>query len=111
MPENNQQIPLTAPVHRSLSRPILLAGCDRPSFMILSILSVFIAGPMGFVAMRPFIGVFGIALFFVGRWFLTKLSQDDPTWKEVHFRSMRYRDFYPAIPRYDEQDQTEYSRW
>lgn len=111
MKENDAQIPITVPVHRSLSRPVLLAGCDRSSFILLSVLSVFVTGPLGFINMRPVIGVFGIVLFFAGRWYLTKLSQDDPMWKEVHFRSTRYVNFYSAIPRYDEIEQEEYSRW
>lgn len=110
-PDKDTQIPITVPVHRSLSRPVLLAGCDRSSFIFLSVLSVFVAGPLGFVNLRPVIGVFGIVLFFAGRWYLTKLSQDDPMWKEVHFRSAKYADFYSAIPRYDDFEREEYPRW
>lgn len=88
--------PLIAPVHQSLTRPHLLNGCDRELFLILSLISAFIIGPLGFLAVRPTVGCIGIAMFILGRFALAYLAKVDPQAKIVYQRALTYQNFYPA---------------
>lgn len=96
MPNQDSYDPLIAPVHQSLTRPHLLNGCDRELFLVLSLVSAFIIGPLGFLAVRPAVGFAGIGMFILGRLALGYMAKVDPMARVVYQRALTYQNFYPA---------------
>ena len=91
-----QEVLRTAVVHRSLTRPQLIAGCDRTLFIIVTLLSIFLAIPGGIMSESLFNIVFGIGLFFFGLVSLSWMAKKDPSMRQVFMRSLGYKDRYPA---------------
>ena len=80
-------------IHHSLTRPILLAGAERPlaiSNWITAAASIFGGGLHWYtVAMGAF-------LLTVGHWALVQAAKFDPQLSQVYVRHIRYQDYYPA---------------
>ncbi len=80
-------------IHQSLTRPILLAGAERPlaiSNWITAAALIFGGGLHWYtVAMGAF-------LLTVGHWALVVAAKFDPQLSQVYVRHIRYQDYYPA---------------
>lgn len=79
-------------MYAALTRPRLLAGCERKPFIALL---------MGAIALPYFAEDMFLALvtvpFAVGAILLLRnRNKVDPQWMEVYMRSLHYQDFYPA---------------
>jgi type IV secretion system protein VirB3 len=84
------------PIHRSLTRPQLVMGCDRVPFLMLCMVVTLLAGPGGIMSKNPVNMLLGGALFFIGRAALSHMAKADPAMSDVFKRSVRYRAEYPA---------------
>jgi type IV secretion system protein VirB3 len=87
----------TVPVHRSLSRPQLIMGCERFLFLMLCMVVTLLAGPGGLMTGSLMNMIIAGALFFIGRAALSNMAKADSQMSDVFRRSVRYRDEYPAI--------------
>ena len=64
----------TIPIHRSLSRPQLIMGCERFPFLMLCMVATLLAGPGGLMT-GNFTNIFiAGALFFIGRAALSNIE-------------------------------------
>jgi type IV secretion system protein VirB3 len=84
------------PIHRSLTRPQLVIGCDRVPFLMLCMIVTLLAGPGGIMSKNLVNVLLGGALFFMGRAALSHMAKIDPAMSDVFKRSVRYRPEYPA---------------
>lgn len=80
------------PLHRSLTRPILMMGGEREFVLMLGVL----AGIFIFSLAKIWAAVMGVVLWVVGMFFLTRAGRYDPQLSKTGIRSLRYRRFYPA---------------
>ncbi|MDR1508712.1 MAG: VirB3 family type IV secretion system protein [Synergistaceae bacterium] len=87
----------TIPVHRSLTRPQLLMGCERFPFLMLCMVVTLLAGPGGLMTGNFINILIAGALFFTGRALLARMAKGDPSMSGVFGRSVKYRAEYPAI--------------
>jgi type IV secretion system protein VirB3 len=84
------------PVHRSLTRQQLLAGCDRELFLLLAMFCGLLL-MSGITRMYWRNILFGTGLWLAGVPVLAKLAVYDPHFRGVVVRSIRYtRIFLPA---------------
>jgi type IV secretory pathway TrbD component len=84
------------PVHRSLTRQQLMAGCDRELFLLLAMFCGLLL-MSGITRMYWRNIILGIGLWIVGTPILAKLAVYDPHFRGVVVRSIRYtRVFLPA---------------
>lgn len=83
-----------APLHRSLTRPILLGGAERDLVIIEASLVAALVLGLGFhvvsLAMAALIGTLGHRL-------LVWIARQDPQATRVYARHRRYQVFYPAL--------------
>lgn len=81
------------PLHRSLSRPILLGGAERDLVIIEASLVAALVLGLGFhlvsLAMAALIGTLGHRL-------LVWIARQDPQATRVYARHRRYQAYYPA---------------
>jgi type IV secretion system protein VirB3 len=91
-----REILQTAVIHRSLTRPQLIAGCDRELFILITVLAVFLVIPGGVMSESLFNVMFGSGLFFCGLISLSWMAKKDSSMRSVLLRSLRYKDGYPA---------------
>jgi type IV secretion system protein TrbD len=81
------------PIHRSLIRPILLAGAERTLVLInLTCIVMLIFG----VGLHWLTAVLALFFALIGHAVLMRLSHYDPNFSRVYLRHIRYQDFYPA---------------
>lgn len=74
-------------VHRSLTRPILLAGGERELVLMLAI----IAGIFIISLFRWWSVAVGVGLWIVGMWVLQRMAEKDPQFSKTAIRAIRYR--------------------
>lgn len=85
--------PRRIPIHRSLQRPILIAGADRELVVLNACVSIAIVFSSKFALYGWVIGgLLGIAIH-VG---LVMMAKIDPQMREVYLRHIQYQDYYPA---------------
>ena len=80
-------------IHQSLTRPILLAGAERPlaiSNWITAAALIFGGG------LHWYTVIMGAFLLTVGHWALVQAAKFDPQLSQVYVRHIRYQDYYPA---------------
>src|SRR5712692_7141114 len=80
-------------IHQSLTRPILLAGAERPlaiSNWITAAALIFGGG------LHWYTVAMGASLLTVGHWALVQAAKFDPQLSQVYVRHIRYQDCYPA---------------
>jgi type IV secretory pathway TrbD component len=80
-------------IHQSLTRPILLAGAERPlaiSNWITAAALIFGGG------LHWYTVAMGALLLTVGHWALVQAAKFDPRLSQVYVRHIRYQDYYPA---------------
>ncbi len=81
-------------IHRSLTRPLLLAGAERELVIVnLTIIGALIFG-VGFHWMT--IGVAGFLATF-GHWALVCLAKKDPQLRIMYMRHVKYHPMYEAL--------------
>jgi type IV secretion system protein VirB3 len=88
--------PRTVPIHRSLTRPVLLAGADRE--LVLANGVVVTALLFGIGLSRYTVAI-SAALLILGHWGLVLLSKYDPQIRQVYMRHIQLAEYYPAAPR------------
>ena len=87
--------PRRAPIHPSLTRPLLLAGAERELVLVnATIIAALIFG-VGFHWLSLTIG--GL-LATVGHWALTRAAKYDPRLSRIYVRHVRHQPYYPARP-------------
>ena len=80
-------------IHQSLTRPILLAGAERP----LAIANWITAAALIFGGgLHWYTVAMGAFLLTVGHWALVQAAKFDPQLSQVYVRHIRYQDYYPA---------------
>ena len=80
-------------IHQSLTRPILLAGAERP----LAIANWITAAALIFGGgLHCYTVAMGAFLLTVGHWALVQAAKFDPHLSQVYVRHIRYQDYYPA---------------
>jgi type IV secretion system protein VirB3 len=85
------------PIHRSLTRPQLIMGCDRVPFLMLCMVVTLLAGPGGIMTKNFLNVVIAAALFLGGRGLLTHMAKNDARTSDIFRRSVQYRAEYPAV--------------
>jgi type IV secretion system protein VirB3 len=85
------------PIHRSLTRPQLIIGCDRELLIMLFLFAALFIGPGGLMKGGSLINFFfGIFAIMFGVPVLTWLAKKDTSMRQVFTRSVSYKTFYPA---------------
>ena len=80
-------------IHQSLTRPILLAGAERP----LAIANWITAAALIFGGgLHWYTVAMGAFLLTVGHWALVQAAKFDPQLSQVYVRHIRYQDYYQA---------------
>lgn len=97
--------------HQSIVRPILLGGCDREMFIVLSALCLFLSFNAGLSKGSYLNFVFGIATYFLGTRVLAKMTKKDYKFREIFARSIRYNYAYPARGEARCRERYSYRRW
>jgi type IV secretion system protein TrbD len=80
-------------IHQSLTRPILLAGAERPLALAnwITAAALILGGGLHWytIAMGAFLAS-------AGHWALVQAAKFDPRLSQIYIRHIRYQDFYPA---------------
>lgn len=80
------------PIHRSLNRPTLIAGCERELLLLTGLL----AAVLVFVAMNKVTAIAGGVIWLIVIALLRQIAKADPIMSKVYLRHIRYRAFYPS---------------
>ena len=83
---------ISAPLHASLNRPLLLLGGERNGVLLLMV----IAGVFIFSLHALWAALLGMGLWSVGQFALARAGAYDPQLSKTGARSLRFRRFYPA---------------
>ena len=80
-------------IHQSLTRPILLAGAERPLAIAnwITAAALICGGGLHWYTVAT-----GAFLLTVGHWALVQAAKFDPQLSQVYVRHIRYQDYYPA---------------
>ena len=87
-----------SPIHRSLTRPILVLGANRNPAMILALIST-VLGIAGGIRLPNVI--LALCIFFGGIWVFRWMAQKDPFYFDMFLRHIRQQDYYPSISEAD----------
>lgn len=87
--------PRTIPVHRALTRPVLLGGADRE--LVLANGVVVVALLLG-IGLSWYTVAVSASLLVIGHWGLVLLAKHDPEIRRVYVRHVRLAAYYPAVP-------------
>ena len=99
------------PVHRSLTRQQLLAGCDRDLFFMLTMFSGLLM-MSGLMSMYWRNVILAIILWLAGIPVLAKLANYDANFKGIVMRSVRYLQVYlPASGKLGDARPVPHKRW
>ncbi len=80
----------SVPLHQSMLRPMLLLGAERELILALAIVTgVFIVS-----LFQLWAAIFGLILWAVGAWALTRAASFDPLLSKTFARSLRYCKLY-----------------
>lgn len=88
--------PRAIPIHRSLTRPILLGGADRELALANGVIVVALLFGIG---LSWYTAGISAVLLIVGHWGLVVLSKHDPQIRLVYVRHIRLGPYHPAAPR------------
>ncbi len=80
-------------IHQSLTRPILLAGAERPLALANWITAAALILGAG---LHWYTLAMGGLLLTLGHWALVQAAKFDPQLSRVYVRHIRYQDYYPA---------------
>jgi len=98
------------PIHRSLTRPQLMMGCER--FLCLMLLMVVTLLTFGALVLGSFINfIAAVFIYVVGKITLGKMAKYDAQMSAVYRRSVLYRHYYPAITTVGWRTKIKPKRW
>ena len=80
------------PIHQSLNKNDLMAGCGRPLLLISGVVAVLLI----VVSQTIIAAVFGVLFWILVIGVLRKMAKADPIMSRVYMRHIKYSDFYPA---------------
>jgi type IV secretion system protein TrbD len=80
-------------IHQSLTRPVLLAGAERPLAIANWITAAALILGSG---LHWYTILIGVLLVTVGHWSLVEAAKFDPQLSRVYVRHIWYQDYYPA---------------
>jgi type IV secretory pathway TrbD component len=87
--------PRRAPIHPSLTRPLLLGGAERELVLVNGIFIAALVFGVGFHWVSVTIASLLASL---GHWALTRAARYDPRLSRIYVRHVRYQPYYPACP-------------
>jgi len=82
----------SVPLHQSMLRPLLLLGSERELILALGI----VAGVFIVSLFQLWAAIFGLVLWAIGAWVLTRAASFDPQLSKTFGRSLRYRKLYKS---------------
>ena len=85
--------PRRAPIHLSLTRPLLLAGAERELVLVNGTAIAALVFGVGFHWASV---TMAIVLATAGHWGLTRAAKHDPQMSRIYVRHIRYQEYYPA---------------
>ena len=81
-----------APVYRSLTRPMLVMGCERELILSAALMAGFLV-----VVIKTWASVIaGILLWLIAAAALAKLAKVDAQMSKVYLRHLKYQQYYPS---------------
>lgn len=93
--EKSMDEPRRAPIHQSLTRPLLLAGAERELVLVNgTVISALVFG-VGFHWVSLTIAAL---LATMGHWALTRAAKYEARLSQMYLRHVRYQAYYPARP-------------
>jgi type IV secretory pathway TrbD component len=87
-----QNGPRKVDVHRSLTRPILMMGCEREPLIISALVAVTLVFMLGNLVFA----IVGVAFWMIAVGVLQRMAKADHQMSTIYVRHSRYRTFYPA---------------
>lgn len=87
--------PRRAPIHPSLTRPLLLGGAERELVLMNGTIIAALIFGVGFHWVSLTIATL---LATAGHWALTRAAKYDPRLSRIYVRHVRYQSYYPARP-------------
>ena len=85
-------------IHKRLTRPILLAGAERPLALANWITAAALILGAG---LHWYTVAMGALLLTLGHWALVQAAKFDPQLSRFYIRHIRYQDYYPACASID----------
>ena len=82
----------SVPLHQSMLRTMLLLGAERELILALGI----VAGVFIVSLFQLWAAIFGLILWAVGAWALTRAANFDPQLSKTFGRSLQYRKLYKS---------------
>ena len=82
----------SVPLHQSMLRPMLLLGAERELILALGI----VAGVFVVSLFQLWAAIFGLVLWAIGAWVLTRAASFDPQLSKTFGRSLQYRKLYKS---------------
>lgn len=83
---------ISAPIHGSLNRPLLMLGGERT--LVLGLMTL--AGVFVFSLAKLWAAGLGIGLWVIGTWALSRAASFDPQLSKTGRRSLAFKRFYPG---------------
>jgi len=87
--------PRRAPIHPSLTRPLLLGGAERELVLVNGTVIAALVFGVGFHWVS--LTIAGL-LATVGHWMLTRAAKYEARLSRIYIRHVRYQPYYPARP-------------
>ncbi|MGD0475615.1 MAG: conjugal transfer protein TrbD [Candidatus Velthaea sp.] len=87
-----QNGPRKIDVHLSLTRPLLMMGCEREPLMISAIIAVTLVFMLGNLVLA----IAGVAFWVISVAVLGRMAKADSQMTKIYLRHVKYRSFYPA---------------
>lgn len=87
-----QNGPRKIDVHLSLTRPLLMMGCEREPLLI----SGMIAATLVFMLGNLVLAMCGVAFWVIAVGILQRMTKADNQMSKIYLRHVKYRSFYPA---------------
>ena len=87
-----QNGPRKIDVHRSLTRPLLMMGCEREPLIISAVL----AATLVFMLGNLFFAIVGVLFWVIAVGVLQRMAKSDHQLSSIYLRHTKYRTFYSA---------------
>lgn len=89
-----QNGPRKIDVHLSLTRPLLMMGCEREPLLISATIAVTLVFMLGNLVLA----VAGVAFWVIAVAIMQRMTKSDSQMSKIYLRHVKYRSFYPAQP-------------
>ena len=80
-------------IARALTRPALIAGCERKPLIALGMICTVMA-----ITMNPYMIVGAIRFIAVGIGILRRMAKNDPIMIRIYLRHIKFKKFYMSKP-------------